>query len=270
MIHCNLHGRLGNNLFTIATGLSLSKKLNTELTVGKTTQAGHRGTIPVDLSLLGYKFNQIDTPKLANTYNELYLHYTPIEPQDNTILSGVFGSWRYFEDIREELCSKYFVPSSDVANNLERYTVSPNALGICVRRGDFLMLQDNHCVLTTEYYQEAIDTHFSNNIDSIYIFSDDLEWCRTIFGNSVNYVQDTVGTQLFLMTKMKHLIMANSTFSWWGAYLNSNNGVIVAPDPWLGPAYDNENTNDVYYPSWIKQHHIRKFQQYNIDANFFN
>lgn len=270
MIHCKLHGRLGNNLFNIATGLSMADKLDTQLTVGRTSLAGHRGTIPVDLSLFKHNFLQIDTPNLDNVYNEPYLHYSPIEIQNNTILSGVFGSWKYFEDIKEQLCSKYFTPSNQVLDNLTKYNVSPNALGISVRRGDFLMLQNNHCVLTMDYYQEVLDTYFSDNTDSIYIFSDDFEWCRSIFGSSVNYVEDTVGTQLFLMTKMKHLIMANSTFSWWGAYLNLNGGIVVAPDPWLGAAYDAENTSDLYYPSWIKHQHIRTFQQYSIDNNFYN
>jgi hypothetical protein len=60
MIHCKLHGKLGNNMFAIANGLSLSKKLNTELTLGKTAVAGHYGIIPVDLSMFGYKFTQTD------------------------------------------------------------------------------------------------------------------------------------------------------------------------------------------------------------------
>ena len=79
------------------------KKLNPNLTVGKTTQAGHRGSIPVDLSLLGYDFIQTDTPDLNNIYNEPYLHYSLIDIQDTTVFSGLFGLWKYFEDIKEEL-----------------------------------------------------------------------------------------------------------------------------------------------------------------------
>jgi len=270
MIYCKLHGRLGNNMFTIATGLSLAKKLNTSLTVSKTTLAGHRGEIPVDLSLFKYSFSQTPEPNLENIYNESTLHYTPIPPQNNTLLSGVFGSWRYFEDIKEELCSTYFTPSKLIIESLNKYNVSPNALGISVRRGDFLMLQQNHCVLTPQYYQEALNTYFQNNIDSIYIFSDDIEWCKSVFGDGVNYIDDTAGVQLFLMTKMKHLILANSTFSWWGAYLNQNKGTIIIPDPWLGPAYDHKNTSDIYHPSFVKQKHIRISQEYEINNNFFN
>jgi hypothetical protein len=260
MIHCKLHGRLGNNMFLIAAGLSLAKQLNTLLTVSKTTLAGHRGEIPVDLSIFNYRFNQTTPPPLENIYNEPHIHYDPIPIQNNTTLSGVFGSWKYFENIKEELCSKYFFPSKQVIENLNKYNISPNSLGISVRRGDFLMLQNNHCVLDIKYYQETINSYFSNNIDSIYIFSDDIEWCKDIFGKDVYYVEDTIGTQLFLMTKMKHLVLSNSTFAWWGGYLNQNNGIIIAPDPWLGPAHDDKNINDIYYPTWIKKSHDRVFQ----------
>jgi len=270
MIHCKFHGRLGNNLFTLAAGLSLAKKLNTSLTVGNTSLAGHRGQINVDLSIFKYPFTQTDEINLTNIYNEPTLHYTPIDTQDNTILSGVFGSWKYFDDIKEDICSKYFIPSEEIETQLSRYEISTNALGISVRRGDFLMLQNNHCVLDLQYYQECLTRFSQNNIDSIYVFSDDIEWCKNTFAGDVVFVEDTVGVQLFLMTKMKHFIMSNSTFAWWGAYLNQNGGTIIAPDPWLGYDYDNSNTKDIYYPSWVKQKHIRKFQEYTVNNTFFN
>jgi hypothetical protein len=120
------------------------------------------------------------------------------------------------------------------------------------------MLQHNHCVLSLEYYQNAIDKYFQNNVDSIYIFSDDIEWCKTVFGADVTYVTENVGTQLFLMCKMKHLILSNSTFAWWGAYLNQCNGIIVAPNPWFGPYNVSKDTSDLYYPTWKIESHIVK------------
>jgi len=260
MIHCKLHGRTGNNLFTIATGLSQAKKLNTELTISSTAIAGHYGNIPVDLSWLKHKFIQTDDISFKDTYNEIDMHYNEINIQDNTILNGVFGSWKYFEDIRNELCNKYFTPSNHIVDKLKKYNISDNSLGISVRRGDFLQLQHHHCVLSTDYYQEALNEYFQNNIDSIYIFSDDIPWCKSVFGPSVNYITDTPEVQLFLMTKVKHFIMSNSTFAWWGAYLNQNNGIIVIPDPWLGPAYDTSNTEDIYHPTWVRKKHKRIFQ----------
>ena len=260
MIHSKLHGRIGNNLFSIATGLAQAKKLNTNLTISKNAVAGHYGILPVDLSLFNYKFDQIDEVDFTKTYNEIDMHYNEINIQDNTILNGIFGSWKYFDHIRDELCNKYFTPSLDIAKKLNEYDISKNSLGISVRRGDFLMLQHNHCVLSIDYYQESINEYFQNNIDSIYVFSDDIPWCKQVFGDSVFYVDDSPAVQLFLMTKMKHFIMSNSTFAWWGAYLNQNNGIIIAPDPWLGPAYDTSNTNDIYHPSWIRKTHFRTFQ----------
>lgn len=270
MISCRLNGRLGNNLFQIANGLCLAKKLNTELILPKITHAGHRGILNVDLSIFDYCFNQVDNIEKDRVYNEIGIEYTEIDIEDDTLVSGYFSSWKYFEDIRKDLLNKYFTPSKEVQKGLSKYNVDEFSLGISVRRGDFLMLQHNHCVLSLQYYQEAINTYFNNNINSIYIFSDDMEWCRSVFGESAIYVQDSVGVQLFLMTKVKHLIMSNSTFAWWGAYLNQENGIIVAPDPWLGSSYDDKNMSDLYYPKWKIQKHKREYQSYVMNESFFN
>lgn len=270
MIACHLNGRLGNNLLQIATGLSLAKKLNTELILPRITYAGHRGPRPVDLSIFNYEFTQVDNVEMKTTYNEVGIKYTNIEAQDDTIIIGDFSSWKYFEDIKYELLNKYYTPSPKVKARLENYHISDKALGISVRRGDFLMLQHNHCVLSTAYYQNVLNTYFQDNIDTIYIFSDDIEWCQGVFGESVHYVQDDIGTQLFLMSRMKHLILSNSTFAWWGGYLNQNKGVIVAPDPWLGPAHDDKDLSDLYYPGWILHKHVRELQPFTYTANFYN
>lgn len=269
MIHCKLHGRLGNNLFQIATALSVSSKLNTELSIDRKTHAGHRGYIDTDFSIFNYKFVQTDNVSLCTQYNETTLHHTKFSVEDNTILSGYFASWKYFDDIRDKLLNVYFTPSDIVKNSLLKYTVSDKSLGISVRRGDYLMLQNNHCVLSLEYYQGVIDKYFQDNVDSIYVFSDDIDWCKSVFGNEVMYVEDSIGTQLFLMSKMKNLILSNSTFAWWGAYLNQNNGLIIAPDPWLGPAHDDKNTNDIYYPTWIRHTHKREMQPYTFNESFY-
>jgi hypothetical protein len=260
MIACNFNGRLGNNLFQIATIASIANQLGVEFMVPGLTHAGHRGDITVDLSIFDYKFN-IGKLEYPIEYNESSFEYTKIEGTDNLNISGFFQSWKYFEDIKDLLLNKYFKPSTEISNILSEYYISENSLGISVRRGDYLMLQHNHCVLSIDYYQNAINKYFQNNIDQIYIFSDDIEWCKSVFGLDVNYVIDNVGTQLFLMTKMKHLILSNSTFAWWGAYLNQNNGTIIAPSPWFGPANLHHDTSDLYYPSWnIESHNINEIK----------
>jgi hypothetical protein len=269
MVACNFNGRLGNNLFQIATIASIANQLGVEFIVPELTYAGHRGDIPVDLSIFDYKFNigKLESPI---EYNEPSFEYAKIEGTDNLNISGFFQSWKYFEDIKDLLINKYFKPSTEISNILAEYYISENSLGISVRRGDYLMLQHNHCVLTADYYQNVINTHFKDNIDQIYIFSDDIEWCKSVFGDQVNYVESSIGAQLFLMGKMKHLILSNSTFAWWGGYLNQTNGTIVAPTPWFGPNNEHINTNDLYYPSWIKFNHIIQQQQYSVTPNMYN
>lgn len=269
MIACNFHGRLGNNLFQIATLISLSKKLNVDFILPEFTHAGHRGDISVDLSMFKYSFNRGEFTAEFE-YNEKSFEYCDIEPKDNLKISGFFQSWEYFEDVKELLLTEYFTPSDDVIQSLFKYNISKNSLGISVRRGDYLMLQHNHCVLDIPYYQEVLNTHFQNNIDQVFIFSDDLEWCKSVFGPEVNYVQDSIGTQLFLMSKMKHLILSNSTFAWWGAYLNQNNGIIVTPNPWFGPSNANIDTKGLYYKDWIIQNHTIVSHDYHLTPNMFN
>jgi hypothetical protein len=252
----------------MATTLSIVHKTNSDVIFPETTWAGHRGHVPVDLSIFGYEFNR-GVIQTTNSYNETQFHYNAIDVADDLTIHGFYQSDKYFNSIREQLLNKYFVPSQTVLDRLSTYEIPPNSLGISVRRGDYLMLQENHCVLSTEYYQECINTHFQNNVDRIYIFSDDIEWCRSIFGDSVNYVQDTVGTQLFLMSKMKHLILSNSTFAWWGAYLNNNNGIIIAPDPWFGPSCSDKNTNDLYCDMWIKLTHEIVKHPFTITPNMY-
>jgi hypothetical protein len=96
------------------------------------------------------------------------------------------------------------------------------------------MLQDNHCVLSPEYYQNALDLYFQDNIDQIFIFSDDIEWCKNnlkLECSTIIEVEDSNEIQeLFLMTQCKNHIIANSSFSWWGAWLSkSEEHKVVAP-----------------------------------------
>ena len=269
MITCDFHGRLGNNLYQIATVVTLAKKVGVEFILPETTWAGHRGYIPVDLSMFEYDFKR-GMYEASTAYNEKTFEYQDIPVSDSLKIGGFFQSYKYFDHIRDLLLSKYFTPSAKVVESLEKYSIASNSLGISVRRGDYLMLQHNHCVLDTSYYQDAINEYFEEGIDEIYIFSDDLEWCKQVFGEQANYVEDTIGTQLFLMAKMKHLILSNSTFAWWGAYLNQNNGTIIAPDPWFGPANADKDTSGLYYPGWIILKHMVVNKHYTLTDNMFN
>ena len=125
---------------------------------------------------------------------------------------------------------------------------SPVALHI--RRGDFLRNSANHHNLGLDYYEKALK-YFPNR--NVIVFSDDPEWCKEqeLFsddrfliaeGNS-NYVD------MCLMSQCDDFIIANSTFSWWGAWL-ANCGKVIAPKKWFGPNNAHLNTKDLYPDAW--------------------
>ena len=266
MISCDFNGRLGNNMFQIANVLSIATKLNEPSVFHPHTFAGHRGDRQSDLSMFAYDFPrgiESGTTRYSETDK-----YQPVPVRSNTTYCGFYQDYRYFEDIKTTLLGKYFAPSNDVLEGLSKYTITDNCLGICVRRGDYLMLQHNHCVLSAGYYQSAINQYFSE-VDQVFVFSDDYDWCKETFGSQVEYVDDTVGVQLFLMSKMKHLILANSTFSWWGAYLNQLGGTIIMPDPWYGPQCT-ASSDGLKYPGWIQQKHNIEISPFRVDHKMYN
>jgi len=259
MNSCAFNGRLGNNLFQIAATLSLSKKSEDDVIFPHTTYAGHRGIKPVDLSIFKYNFPRGELPKENKNFEEnQHDMYVPIPPSKNLTLCGFYQSYEYFHDIRDELIDKYFAPSDEIADRISKIEVSPNATGVSVRRGDYLMLQQNHCVLGEQYYNDAFEKYCANS-DQLFVFSDDFDWCKQTFGGNVIYVQENIGVQLFLMTKMNNLVLSNSTFAWWGAYLNRTKGNVVMPDPWYGPNNDGKG-NGLKYPFWNILQHKREVQ----------
>lgn len=267
MVSTSFNGMLGNNLFQAAAIISIAQDLQEDFILPEKSWAGHRGLRDSDLSIFGYQFLRGDH-QFETEYHEKNFFYEEIPAQRGMRINGFFQSWKYFDKNRDVLLNKYFIPSERVSSRLDQIDISENSLGICVRRGDYLMLQNNHCVLSVEYYQNSINKHFSE-VDQVFVFSDDYDWCRQVFGDSVNYVDESVGVQLFLMSKLPNLLLANSTFSWWGAYLNQRNPKVIAPSPWFGPGNSHINTADLYYPNWNIEHHTIEQQPYSITENMY-
>ena len=268
MNSCAFNGRLGNNMFQIAATLAVAKKSGDDVIFPHTTYAGHRGTRPVDLSMFGYNFPRGELPTGNTRHEEKDDNYSPIPSSKNMTLNGFYQSYQYFDDIKEDLIYKYFVPNDEIYERISTLEMSINAAGVSVRRGDYLMLQQNHCVLAEKYYNEALE-RYCQHCDQLFVFSDDFEWCRQMFGKHVVYVDGDAGSQLFLMSRMPNLVLSNSTFAWWGAYLNTQGGNIVMPDPWYGPNYDGRGKG-LYYPSWKVLKHDRKLQPWQPTQNMYN
>jgi hypothetical protein len=135
-----------------------------------------------------------------------------------------------------------------------------SSVSLHIRRGDFLLtsrangVKPHAGVCTVEYYRKAID-YMRQHVDApnFYVFSDDIEWCKATFGTeSMNYIDCNHGCDSWrdmkLMSMCRHHINANSTFSWWGAWLSPHRGIVLRPSRFVSDIV----TKDFYPDSWIE------------------
>ena len=192
----------------------------------------------------------------------------PRKAVDTSILSrkgsayydGYWQSEDYFKDIRNDILKAFTFPAFDEKNKAySEIIVNSNSLSIHVRRGDFVNHPLYKDICTLQYYQDAIKRICAlAKIDHAFIFSNDIQWCEdnlSLFLNDqmTTYIDWNKGSQSYndihLMSLCKHNIIANSSFSWWGAWLNPNpDKVVISPRIW-------DNSGAVSNPickDWIK------------------
>tara|TARA_R100000951_G_scaffold112169_2_gene112108 strand:+ start:63 stop:830 length:768 start_codon:yes stop_codon:yes gene_type:complete len=254
MVNSNLMGGLGNYLFQIASSLSLAlDNRDTLIYDDSDVTVVHK---PIET----YKdniFRNINFSKINYTvvhYNEPNFHFDKIKYVPNIRLNGYFQSEKYFNHQRDKIL-EFFSPTTAIREKIKSkypFIGKSNVCSIHVRRGDYLRLPYHHPVCSSMYYGEAINHMGGDNI--FLVFSDDIEWCKTTFkGSSFIFVENNTDFEdLYLMSMCDNNIIANSSFSWWGAWLNDNkNKKVVAPSVWFGPAIKN-NTKDLIPENWIK------------------
>ncbi len=256
-ITCDPLGRLGNQMFGIATILSLAKDHNIDCVfpnIFDTKKYGDYKHIFHTLDSSGY-FNDF-----TNTYKEPSFNYHPLPIIDNCIYTGYFQCEKYFVHNRDLIINSFTLPKYINDYIVVRYAqyLSKSTVSLHVRRGDYVQLSDYHPVLDLAYYNKAIN-HIDQrtNIDYYMIFSDDIVWCKThmlahtpekviFIENEPDYID------LILMSQCTHNIIANSSFSWWGAWLNKNdNKIVIAPKIWFG-LKRNLSDKDIVPQNWIR------------------
>ena len=171
--------------------------------------------------------------------------------EDNVNLYGYFQSEKYFKHIEDEI-RKDFAWRDDVnAMCLQMFDdiTGGEAISLHIRRTDHLIKPTYHPVLPLSYYEEAL-SKFPSDIP-VLVFSDDPEWCheQDFFAGDRFLVSDSGDniTDMCLMSMCQYQIMANSTYSWWGAWL-SNSDNVVAPKLWFGP--DGQDPKDIHVDRW--------------------
>lgn len=186
-----------------------------------------------------------------------------LKANKNVHLTGYWQSFYYFESIRETLLKDFtfkLYPNENLYPFLKDIR-KQNSISLHIRRGDYIKSKETfnlHGVCSAEYYQAAIaeiTAKVSNPI--FYIFSDDIEWVKENFNISFPciFVEQTPTDHdffdLYLMSICSHNIIANSSFSWWGAWLNRNRDkIVIAPKQWMSDAAI--DTTDLIPENWIR------------------
>ena len=281
IVSCFLMGGLGNQLFQIFTTFAYCLRFGKKMILpySDTLTTGIERNTYWD-SLLSY-FKQFTTfnSKLKNEdlfkfkrYIETNHEYNKI-PQINSdiLLYGYFQSYKYFEDKFDEIISLMNLreKKQEVIKEFPIYS-SDNYIFITMhfRIGDYKFKQEYHPIISQEYYYNSLYhiicflnmkkkinvLYFCEKEDNVVVLSiiDNLEKSFPFF--SFIKVDDNIEDwkQMLIMSNCHHNIIANSTFSWWGAYFNTNKDKIVCyPSQWFGPVA-NKNKDDMFPKEWIK------------------
>lgn len=255
-ISTNHRGGIGNVMFKLAAVVGTALDNNVDYIFSKNFI---RPGIDPDYNnyesniLRNFKFqNNLDGNWLIHT--EPGFNYTPINyvAGTNLLLDGFFQSERYFINHKQHIID-LFKPTDDHKQQiLKTYPDLTKFVSIHVRRGDYLNFPNHYPQQSLEYYQSAAE---QIGIDKTYIiFSDDIEGCKSLFDfipNKFFFNSGADWIDMYVMSMCEHNIICNSTFSWWGAYLNENsNKIVVAPSQWFGSAYDSLDTSDLIPSSW--------------------
>jgi hypothetical protein len=158
-------------------------------------------------------------------------------------LEGYFQSEAYFSSIEEKIRNEFdFIePLNSKSKDMVNFISSVNSASLHVRRGDYLRYMEHSAPLSvTSYYQHCVEklTSEMGKLD-FFVFSNDPQWCKKTFDSANYHIVDWNGgaeswQDMYLMSRCSHNIIANSTFSWWGAWLNKNiDKIVCAPNEWM-------------------------------------
>jgi hypothetical protein len=256
-VSTRLMGGLGNMMFQIATAYSVALRDNKEMICDTRDMVIPHKPYTFYSDNILRKVKCSDTPMNQRHIGEQGFQYFPIPKFDGNVkLIGHFQSEKYFINYKNEILDLFEIDNKTKNNLLEKYNdiINQDTCSIHVRRGDYIGLPNHHPTQSIDYYKNAIkligeDKHYL-------IFSDDIKWCKENldFIKNKTFISDNIDYEdLYLMSMCKNNIIANSTFSWWGAWLNKNeNKQVIIPSKWFGDAYSSFKTEDLYCNNWIK------------------
>ena len=284
MVVIKLYGGLGNQMFQYAAGRALAEKKNCPL-----LYEGEYFRNPEKFgSQWNFQLNLLDTHisqwqpiyahvfnffmRLLNKFNlpfpkfyfeKNHSYRADFQTTSAIFLNGYFQSEKYFKTIREILLKEFNskIPASGKNAQIIQKMKNSEAVALHIRRGDYISnatASKVHGTCDLNYYKKAV-AQVQNKVSNpvFFIFSDDPEWVKENLKLDFEsyYIDHNKSEQsywdMLLMKNCKHNIIANSSFSWWGAWLNNNpTKMVFAPARWY--ADSSMNTQDLYPEEWIK------------------
>ena len=274
-------GRLGNQMFQYASLRGIAANIKTDWLIPDEDVDRFDNYGLFDCFELSNCKDKNKGESLFNTftYREMHFNQNVFDWKDGDVnFSGNYQTERYFENIADELredftfikgyhdpCQEYIdsLGGRDNVIFLHVRRGSPNLTGQRGEKWSYQQVQEYHPLCKKEYYMEALKEFPEDK--QVIVVSDTIEWCkkvgwfnddRFLFSDSSYEVfQDGAAVpyiDLCLMSLCGGGIIANSSLSWWGAWLQNDAGKIVAPDPWFGPAYAHYNMKDLIPERWVK------------------
>ena len=265
-----IHGGIGNQLFQIANAINYSDKTKKKLifkndinlwnyhglerkTAWDTLFSGKLNVIKDDTYYNSIQFHEYKEQR-DNMHDDIpYI-------EGNVYLRGYFQTHKYINDVTRNKMNdlvysnnEYYTIAKmlyDIIKNYFKDNDDNNYVFLHMRRTDYVG-NNTHNLLSFDYYKNAL-CHFNNNI-KVVLFSDDIEWCKYHVNLENCYPVDIKNhyVELILMSFYKNGIIANSTFSWWGAYLGNKDKRIIAPKQWYATTSHVKKWDDMYLNDWI-------------------
>lgn len=266
-----LTGGLGNQMFQYAFGLASAQERSEPLYIDifayvrDCKRHYELGALNVDakvvdiVQLLKYNFIIFFCKK---NQKKIEYEHNLFEKQDlDTDKEYYFGCWQnieYFKQIKGQLFRMYtFQCKNTNVNMLAEQMTQDASVAVHVRHGDYLQLDDMYIIQNIQYYLDAMK-YIEKRIElpQYYIFSDDIDWCRNEFTgiDNMHFITgNSTVEDYWLMLKCRHHIIANSTFSWWPAWLSidDKSSINIAPKYWFRDTFMNQKVKKALLEEFV-------------------
>lgn len=256
MIIANLKGGLGNQLFQIAAGYALAKRVGTDFAINYDFNHNCiQGFKPTKYKDNLYKNIPATNHVPRHVYAEPHFHYSEIPHHDDVVIDGYFQSLKYFENCIEDILNLFEFPETCYKKQERvKSIVGEDAVGVHIRRGDYKKYSNIHHLQPREYYETAIDA-----LQCKYLLVATDDW-QTFYEEQLlkkyedsHTILSTGGCteidDLFLLSQCSSVVISNSTLAWWGAFLGKQNKKVFAPAKWFGQDGP-QDYHDIFCTNW--------------------